>query len=816
MNLAARRAVVRWAWRLFRREWRQQALVLALLTLAVAGASFSVAAAYNVVPSSDARFGTANQRLMLAGPDPRKLDADIAAVRAWFGTVEVIGHRAAAIPGSVEALDLRAQDPRGPYGAPMLALLEGRWPSAAGEVAVTDTVAAGFRVGVGDTFTLDRRDRTVVGLVENPGDLGDEFVLVPPSRDAPPSAVTILVRASHERASALPPAVQAQWESRPRCHATLICLTSRQSEQATAAAGVLGLTTVVLLLVSLIAAAGFVVLAQRRLRQLGMLAAVGATAKHLRLVLLANGAVVGAVAALIGTAIALPAWIAVAPRLETASGHRIDRFDLPWWVIGAGMLLAVVTATAAAWWPARAVARVPVTMALSARPPRPKPARRSALAAGLLAATAVVCLAAGIDPGRDQANPPLVITGVVTIVLAILLAGQPAIRALAAVGARSPVAVRLALRDLSRHQARSRAALAAISLGLAIPIAIVIAASAAEYTAGEGNLSDRQVLIRVGDADPLVPERTPAQLDRLEAQVERFAATLDGAAVVALDVAVNPADGEGRNGEVLRPAVVVGRPVGERTVRGLGVLYVATPELLDHVGIDPASVAPATDVLTVHTGDLRYTNVSVERNQTVAVQGLQRVDVPAYTSAPTSFITTGGLRRAGWRPVRAGWLVEAGEPLTSAQVAAARDLAAAAGLTVEARNEQNGLAAIRSGATAAGMLLALGILAMTVGLLRGEAAGDLRTLTATGATGRTRRNLTAATGGALALLGVLLGGIGAYLALLAGYHDDLGALSRVPAAHLAVILVGLPPTAAAAGWLLARPEPPPIARRPLE
>jgi putative ABC transport system permease protein len=816
VNLAARRVVVRWAWRLFRREWRQQVLVLALLTLAVAAAIFSVSAAYNVVPSSDARFGTANQRLMLAGSDQRKLDADIAAVRAWFGTIEVIGHRAVRVPGSTEALDLRAQDPRGAYGAPMLALVEGRWPSAAGEVALTDTVAASFRVGVGDMLTLDRRDRTVVGVVENPGDLGDEFVLVPPSGDGPPGAVTILTRASRERASALPPGVRAQWESRPQCHATLICVTSGQTEGATAAAGVLGLTTVVLLLVSLIAAAGFVVLAQRRLRQLGMLAAVGATEKHLRLVLLANGAVVGAVAAVIGTAVGLAAWIAVAPRLETASGHRIHRFELPWWVIGAGMLLAVVTATAAAWWPARAVARVPVTVALSARPPRPRPARRSALAAGLLAATGVVCLAAGIDPGRDQANPPLVVTGVVTIVLAILLVGPPAIGALAAIGARSPVAVRLALRDLSRHRARSGAALAAISLGLAIPIAIVIAASAAEYTADEGNLSDRQVLVRVGDAEPLVPERTRAQLDRMEAQVERFAATLDGAAVVALDVAVNPADREGRNGVVVRPVVVVGRQVDERTVRGLGILYVATPELLGHVGIDPASVAPDINVLTVHTGDLHFANVSVERSRSTAIQGVERVDLPAYTSSPTSFITPGGLRRAGWRPVRAGWLVEASEPFTSAQLAAARELAAAAGLTIEARNDQNALAAIRSGATAAGMLLALGILAMTVGLIRGEAAGDLRTLTATGATRRTRRALTAATSGALALLGVLLGGIGAYLALLAGYHDNLGALSRVPAGHLAVTLVGLPLTATAAGWLLAGREPPAVARQPLE
>ena len=35
-GIVARRAVFRWGWRLFRREWRQQLLVLGLLTVAVA------------------------------------------------------------------------------------------------------------------------------------------------------------------------------------------------------------------------------------------------------------------------------------------------------------------------------------------------------------------------------------------------------------------------------------------------------------------------------------------------------------------------------------------------------------------------------------------------------------------------------------------------------------------------------------------------------------------------------------------------------------------------------------------------------------
>jgi putative ABC transport system permease protein len=811
-GVAARRAVVRWAMRLFRREWRQQVLVLALLAVAVAATVFSVSAAYNLFPSADARFGTATHRLELDRADQRRLDAQVAAVRAWFGTVDVIGRRAVPVPGSVEPLELRTQDPRGAYGKPMLALRAGRWPSAAGEVAVTDEVAATFQIGLGGTVALDRRARTVVGLVENPGDLDDGFALLAPADADPPTAVTMLVRATAERAAALPASAGGRLESRPACHGAVLCATATQSERATAAAGTLALATVVLLLVALIAAAGFVVVAQRRLRQLGMLAAVGATSKHLRLVLLANGATVGAVAAVAGTAAGLLAWIAVAGRLEPLAGHRIDRFELPWWLIGGGMVLAVVTATAAAWWPARTVARIPVTVALSARPPRPKPAHRSALAAGLLLVLGVASLATGIDSVHDRANPLLVIAGTMAIVLAIPLGSPLAIRAAAAVAGRSPVGVRLALRDLARHQARSGAALAAISLGLAIPIAIVIAATAAEHTAGEGNLSDRQLLFRIGDAEPLVPEPAPAELERLGAEVDRFAAALDHPAVVALQVAVNPADREGRNGQVLRPAVVLGRRVGEHTVRDVGVLYVATPELLGRLGLDPATVDPGADVLSGQTGELRFANVSGPE----APPTVQPIQVGTYTSAPTSLVTGDGLRRHGWQPRPAGWLVEARAPLTDAQVARARQVAADAGMTVEARDHQTQLAAIQTGATAAGLLLALGILAMTVGLIRGEAAGDLRTLTATGATGSTRRTLTAATGGALALLGVLLGAAGAYLALLAGYHNNLGALGRVPVAHLAVTVVALPVTAAAVGWLLAGREPSTLARQPLE
>ena len=118
---------------------------------------------------------------------------------------------------------------------------------------------------------------------------------------------------------------------------------------------------------------------------------------------------------------------------------------------------------------------------------------------------------------------------------------------------------------------------------------------------------------------------------------------------------------------------------------------------------------------------------------------VQRIDLPDYSATPTSLITLDALRRSGFEQVPAGWLVEASEPITPAQLAAARDVASDAGLTVEARDDQHSLSDLGLEATVVGIVLALGILAMTVGLIRSEAAGDLRTLTATGASSTVRR-----------------------------------------------------------------------------
>src|SRR4029450_2401665 len=100
------------------------------------------------------------------------------------------------------------------------------WPTAAGEVAVTDAVATTFQTRVGGALTLDRRPRAAVGLVENPGDLEGGVALVPPGDADPPTAVTVLVRASAEKAAALPAQAGGRLEARPAAPGAARCATA--------------------------------------------------------------------------------------------------------------------------------------------------------------------------------------------------------------------------------------------------------------------------------------------------------------------------------------------------------------------------------------------------------------------------------------------------------------------------------------------------------------------------------------------------------------------------------------------------------------
>jgi putative ABC transport system permease protein len=803
--MSARRVLVRWSWRLFRREWRQQVLVVALLTLAVAGTVIGLGIVTNATTALDPVMGNAGAVLNLAGSDPT-LAADVAQVRHAVGRNEVIENQHFNIPGSVQAGDLRAQDPNGVYSRPLLRLVSGRYPTAPDDIAVTSAIAADFDLHVGSVWRVAGRPRTVVGMVENPLNLTDQFALVPPGQVAHPDKVQILSDANRATIE--------------RLHVNDLGVALRGNDRAAnRALAMLVLSTIALLFVGLLAAAGFTVMAQRRMRALGMLGAVGATDRQVRLVMIANGAASGAVAAVIGAVSGIAVWFAFAPRLSSIAAHRVSRFALPWWAVGTAMGLAFLTALLAAWWPAHSATHVPVVAALSGRPPRPQPARRFAALGVLLLAVGVGGLALARE-GRTG----YIITGIIATSVGVLLLAPIATTAVAFAAGRTRVSVRIALRDLARYQARSGAAAAAICLaiGVASTIAIVSAADAAGATR-QPNLQSNQLVVYLsadGPGSP-VPQESAAQLQTAQASVTQLATMLH-ASSLELDEAVDPTSpvipvrGGGAGGQgsaaLVKP---MNGPDGRSGWQFVAPLYVATPAVLVHYRVGP--VEPTADLLSSRTdlaGLQILTGAGKEKSPVNPV--VQHADLPRETSAPNTLLTESALSRLHLSAVPSAWLVTADHPLTKAEIREAERTAAGVGLVVESRSTNHGLGQLRTDATAIGVLVALGVLAMTVGLIRSEAANELRTLAATGASSSVRRAITGATAGALALVGAVLGVAGAYVALLAWYHRKLTPLGHVPFADLAVILIALPVAATAGSWLLAGREPPALARSPLD
>ncbi len=827
----ARRAIRRWAWRMLRREWRQQVLVLALLTVAVTATTVGLGVVANLQGTDQSVLGTGTARVDIASPGRQGVAADLGAARQQFGTVEAIVHENVPVPGSITPVDLRAQDPHGVYSKPMLRLVSGRYPLGAGEAAVTHAVATTFGLKVGSDWTVNGRPLRVVGIVENPKNLQDAFGLVPPGEISSPASVTLLLDAPGTRVMNFRlPAGAGSIQGIMASGAT------SAQQQRNKAIAVLLLATIGLTFIGLLSVAGFTVIAQRRLRALGMIGAIGATDRQVRRVMLANGAAVGVVGATTGVVIGLAAWFALTPAFEQAVGHRYDPFALPWWAVIAGAILAILTALAASWWPARAVARRPIVEALSGRPAPPQPAHRFALLGTALAAAGFVALILA-----HNVHTVLIVVGILATTVGMLLLAPLGIRALAAFAGRAPVAVRLALRDLARYQARSGAALAAASLAVGIAATITVTAAAQQahdHTLTDGNLPKNELIVWLSNpnspggggpglsvapagastAAPQTPN--PAVIAGARSTANQIADALGGKTPVELDTAVDlttpvPAG--------MPPDVSAASLVRHFTVSGRGqgwnqitIPYVATPAVLARYGLSTSDIHAGSDILssrrdlagvelgTGFTGDFKPVVAQVSKQ------------LPTYSSAPNTLISPTAMKAAGYTAEPVGWLVTADRPLTSAQISNARNRAATAGITIETRTgPDHSLQQLRDYATVVGALVALGVLAMTVGLIRGETAGDLRTLTAAGASSSTRRTLNATSAGALALLAGILGTATAYLALIAWHWHDLGYLDDPPYVNLAVLIVGLPAAATVGAWLLGR-TPKQLGHRPLE
>jgi putative ABC transport system permease protein len=825
--------MVRWAWRLFRREWRQQFLILALIIVAVAATVVGATVATNTPAPAKAGFGTAGALATFQGSGKRanaslsatQANADIAQVQHRFGQVDVIENETFAIPGSIDTYSLRAQNPHGPFGRPMLSLVSGHYPSGPGQVAMTQGMASTFNVRAGDTWHGAGQSWQVVGIVQNPQSLLDEFALVAPGQVTSPNQVTVLFDPHG---------------------ANVLALGHNYQTPQSASSGnvfnpetiVFAVATVGMVLIALVAVGGFTVLAQRRLRSIGMLGALGATDRNIRLVVEANGAVVGVIGTFVGAALGLGAWLLYRPHAESSSHHLIGEFALPWGVIIPSMAVAIVATYLAASRPARSITKVPIVTALSGRPAPPRQIRRSAVPGVLILVLSFLLLTyAGSMQGGG--GMPEVVFGLISLIVALIMLSSLSLSALARLTRRTPIAVRLAIRDLARYRARSGSALAAISLGVLIAVLVCVLAASRygnvlDY-AGP-NLASNQLIVYTPNSD-YGPQRGPGgggstSTPTPSTQAMAQCAHSMGAALGTQDVL-----------ELVQTDANLVHAAGGRQFGG--PVYVATPALLKAFGIAPSQVDPKADVLSMRPGlsglslmQLLYGNrdsksigpgqgpigtdsFPCQRGSCVANPDIQEVSaLPSGTSAPNTVITEHAVRQLHLSTQTAGWLIQTSQPVTATQISNARQTAATAGLTLESKNSQPSSAEITNWATVFGIVLALGILAMTLGLIRSETAGDLRILSATGASSYTRRAITAATAGALGFLGALVGTVAASVAAIAysrgNANDGLSSLSNIPARDLLFILVVMPLIAVVVGWLLSGRQPAAINQQPVE
>jgi putative ABC transport system permease protein len=344
-GIVARRAVIRWGWRLFRREWRQQLLVLGLLTVAVAATVWGACVATNSqIPPSYPTFGAGAARVTLPGSDSH-LAADIAAIAGRWGPADLIEEQNVTT-GTRKSVQLRAESPHGHYTSPLLGLVGGTYPTGPGQVALTSQVATRYGAHVGGTWPAAGTTWQVTGIVADPSRLADQFALVAPGQIRDPGQVIMLLG---------PAAAQELLSDQtvPGVPAATVSLPNQQVSGVSPAVFILVVEVLGLAFIGLVSVASFSVLAQRRLRALGMLGAIGATERNLRLVMIAGGLVVGATAALAGAVLGLAAWIGYAPTVQRDTGHAVDAARLPWWAFAVAIVLAIATSALASSRPRR-------------------------------------------------------------------------------------------------------------------------------------------------------------------------------------------------------------------------------------------------------------------------------------------------------------------------------------------------------------------------------------------------------------------------------------------------------------------------------
>lgn len=740
-------------------------------------------------------------------------------------------------------IDIRSYLQVGPAGGAMsdhaIRLTGGRWPEADDEVMVTpalaerlDLVDGDGRLHAGAALTLaDGPELRVAGIAVDPFSLDTEQVTAVPGSvaatfaaaeleepwgpngmtggvaylvDLPPGtdAVELALALRADGVRLVPREVLADPERYlPDDGGGSPTVQTLQTIALAAMVVGLGLLEVVLL-----AGAAFAVGARRQVRDLGLMAAGGASAPQIRRTVLAQGLVLGVLGAVVGVAVGAALAVTARPLWERYLGELIDHWRFGWLEIAVAVAVGVLSGLAAAIVPAVGAARMKPIDALAQRFRTSRMAARLPVvgvalfvvgAGGALVASRILAgdleeygeqLQAAAGSGMwvpaPSATPyiALQLAGALLATAGVVITLPGLITALARGAHRLGLSTRLALRDAARHRHRTAPAVAAIAI-------VVAGSTAVAFGAGGSNRADELRYM------PALPDNViRVDVDRAgrsDAEIDEAFTLAEQAVAGALpDARVNRGRDAtfgfqyGEDELVMYDAIWLQPAVSCRdcTLAGSTNLAAADPALME------LAIGRAPDQATldaVAAGQVVvFDSAFIDARGLVVIElwpddsGVSTlIELPGYVAerdlaygmVPGAFASAEVLEAHGLRVLpTSSFVTFDGAAASADQVDAALTAGEAAGAWPNAEIPQPaGTDPAVLALTAGAAFVTLVGVAIAVSLAAAEGRADLATLAAVGAPPRRRRSLAGAQALVVGGLGVLIGSVlGVYFAYL--------------------------------------------------
>ena len=372
-----------------------------------------------------------------------------------------------------QVVDLDLSDPIA-HGTVLLR--SGRFPSRAGEALLSPKLARAFGVNVGDTLRLaqPKWTETIVGIGVRSSNWSDGFLDVrgneltavaaavgsPITGSLPVGRLTLVDLPGHPS--------DAELLSYPGyiSPASFSLGTADRAVNWVLVGGIVGLA-----IIGIVISGAFAVGARRQLVTLGQLSANGADERLLRRTLSLQGLVTGAIGSAVGFTAGVAVLLLLRGQFETWIHHDPGPYLWSARDAVAILLTGAVTATVAAFVPARSAARVPVLTALAGRRPLGTlPKRLVPIGAALFAGGVfVLVLVATASGGRGGDGLALsAVFGGLLVLAGACCASSVVVALLGNVARSARGSARVAIRSVVRSRARSAAvvmALAAINAG---------------------------------------------------------------------------------------------------------------------------------------------------------------------------------------------------------------------------------------------------------------------------------------------------------------------------------------------------------------